>query len=128
MPSWPASASVGLVLESADVAGEPGLGGAARLLADALDALNRKAIALMEEIRDEYATPAADRDQRLIGPRGRRLRPGARSPPTRRELYHATQIATFADDRRRHGHRVHDELRGGGDRHRARAAAAGCRS
>ena len=49
-----------------DLAREPALGRAARLLARASStAMNRKAIALMEEIRDGRQATAADRGQRL---------------------------------------------------------------
>ncbi len=64
-----------------------------------LERLNRKAIGLMEELREEFESDdSAVRDQREHRPPGRRLQP-ARSccRPTRREEYHSIQINVFAD-------------------------------
>ena len=65
--------------------------------ASALDEANRKAIALLLAIRDEYETP----DTRIVisgnlGPRGDGYRPDSRMSVQQARDYHATQIQTFA--------------------------------
>ena len=65
--------------------------------ASALADVNRKAIALLEAIRDEYETP----DTRIVisgnlGPRGDGYRPDSRMSVQQARDYHATQIQTFA--------------------------------
>lgn len=65
--------------------------------ASALADVNRKAIALLEAIRDEYETP----DTRIVisgnlGPRGDGYRPDSRMSVQEAQDYHATQIQTFA--------------------------------
>lgn len=65
--------------------------------ASALADLNRKAIALLVAIRDEYETP----DTRIVisgnlGPRGDGYRPDSRMSAQQARDYHATQIQTFA--------------------------------
>ena len=82
-----------------------------------LDALNRRAIALMEELRDADAGRRAGRDQRLHRAAGRRLQ--ARRARCRADAardYHATQIETFADTAADMVTRDHDDLRRRGDR------------
>ena len=109
---------VGFVLESPTWRASPRWGAELGYSEEQLDALNRRAIALMEELRDEAGTAGAGRDQRLHRPAGRRLQPddqaerrrGARLPrhPDRHVPRH----------RRGHGHRDDADLRRGGDRAR----------
>ena len=94
-----------------------------------LDALNRRAIALMDEIRRRVrGRLRADRHQRLHRPAGRRLRP-VRDPQRRRGA--GVPLGPDRDlrgHRRGHGHRDHDDLRGRGDRaSRARPRRRACR-
>ena len=69
-----------------DLAGESPLGHASSATrTTSWTQLNRKAIALMEELRERYESAGhADRDQRLRRTAGRRLQPGARSSAPRR--------------------------------------------
>jgi S-methylmethionine-dependent homocysteine/selenocysteine methylase len=63
-----------------------------------LDAMNRKAIALMEEIRDEHETPATPFViSGCIGPQSDGYRPASTMSAGDAEDYHSTQSATFAD-------------------------------
>ena len=98
---------------------------------DRLDELNRRAVELLEELRTEYeadSTPIVISG--CIGPRGDGYVVGDDDHRRRRRRRTiATQIATFAGDRRRPRHRAHDDVRGGGGRHRPRRPCrGGCRS
>ncbi len=63
-----------------------------------LDELNRKAIALMEEIRERHQTSAAPMViSGCIGPQDDGYNPGELLSATAAQDYHSTQIATFAD-------------------------------
>ncbi|MFN2467284.1 MAG: homocysteine S-methyltransferase family protein [Gaiellaceae bacterium] len=63
-----------------------------------LEAMNRKAISLMEELRNVYETPAAPFViSGCVGPQSDGYQPSTRMTPGEAEDYHATQIATFAD-------------------------------
>jgi S-methylmethionine-dependent homocysteine/selenocysteine methylase len=65
---------------------------------DDLDAANRSAVALAEEIRaggEAKETPIVING--VIGPRGDGYDPGALMSPDEAEGYHARQVATFAD-------------------------------
>ena len=63
-----------------------------------LDALNRKAIALMEEIRADYETPEAPFViSGCIGPQSDGYQPTTVMSADEAEAYHGTQITTFAD-------------------------------
>jgi S-methylmethionine-dependent homocysteine/selenocysteine methylase len=64
---------------------------------DELDRLNRKAIGLMEELREEYENGAAFVISGCIGPQDDGYSPQTKLSATEAEDYHATQIATFAD-------------------------------
>ena len=91
---------------------------------DDLDAANRSAVALAEEIRaagEAEGTPIVING--VIGPRGDGYDPG-RADVRRRgaRRYHAPAGRDVRRQRRRHGHRGDDDLRRGGDRHRARRA------
>jgi S-methylmethionine-dependent homocysteine/selenocysteine methylase len=62
-----------------------------------LDRLNRKAIALMEAIRDEHANGAPVVISGCIGPQDDGYQPGELLSADAARDYHATQISTFAD-------------------------------
>ena len=63
-----------------------------------LDAMNRKAIALLEEIRHEHETPATPFViSGCIGPQSDGYRPASTMSAGEAEKYHSTQSATFAD-------------------------------
>jgi S-methylmethionine-dependent homocysteine/selenocysteine methylase len=63
-----------------------------------LDALNRKAIALMEEIRDSHQTNGAPVVvSGCIGPQDDGYSPATKLTAAEAQNYHATQIATFSD-------------------------------
>jgi S-methylmethionine-dependent homocysteine/selenocysteine methylase len=65
---------------------------------DQLDALNRKAIALMEEIRADYETHEAPFViSGCIGPQSDGYQPATVLSADEAEAYHGTQISTFAD-------------------------------
>ena len=66
---------VGLILESPTWRANPDWAAEIGYSLDELDSLNRKAIELMEEIRDGERVRLADRDQRLHRAAGRRLQP-----------------------------------------------------
>jgi S-methylmethionine-dependent homocysteine/selenocysteine methylase len=89
---------LGFVLESptwranADWAARIGYG-----LAE-LDQMNRRAIALMEEIRDEHETAHTSFViSGCIGPQSDGYRPATTMSASEAERYHSTQIATFGD-------------------------------
>ena len=90
---------------------------------DDLDAANRRAVALAEEIRaagEAEATPIVING--VIGPRGDGYDPGELMCADEAQRYHARQIATLRRQRRRHGHRRHHDQPRRGDRHRPRRA------
>ena len=60
-----------------------------------LDGFNRRAIALMEELRRELRPLVVISG--CVGPQRRRLQPVGAAAEDAAEAYHATQIATFAD-------------------------------
>ena len=62
-----------------------------------LDALNRKAIALMEELRAEYQGTAPIVISGCVGPEGDGYAPETMLTPDEAERYHAVQIGTFAE-------------------------------
>jgi S-methylmethionine-dependent homocysteine/selenocysteine methylase len=65
-----------------------------------LDRLNRRAIALMEEIRDEAEAEGGTGPiviSGCIGPQDDGYRPAATMSPEEAERYHAVQVGTFAD-------------------------------
>ncbi len=64
---------------------------------DELDALNRKAIALMEELRTEYAGRAPIVISGCVGPQSDGYSPETMLSADEAEAYHSTQIGTFAD-------------------------------
>ena len=66
-------------------------------LFEQLDALNRKAIELMVELRDEYAGEQPIVISGCVGPQGDGYAPDSMLTPDEAEAYHAVQIGTFAD-------------------------------
>jgi S-methylmethionine-dependent homocysteine/selenocysteine methylase len=89
--------SVGFILESATWRASSDWGNKLGYSRHALDEANRKAIALLHELRLELET---DRIPMVIsgcvGPRGDGYDPGVIMSPEEAEVYHAAQIGTFA--------------------------------
>jgi S-methylmethionine-dependent homocysteine/selenocysteine methylase len=88
---------VGLVLESPTWRANPGWAEKIGYPPAEVDALNRKAIALMEELRAEYAGTAPIVISGCIGPEGDGYAPDTMLTSDEAEQYHSTQITTFAD-------------------------------
>ena len=88
---------VGLVLEAPTWRASPGWAAQLGYSPGELDRLNRKAIALMEEIREEYASGAPIVISGCIGPEGDGYAPETMLTEAEAENYHSTQIGTFAD-------------------------------
>jgi S-methylmethionine-dependent homocysteine/selenocysteine methylase len=88
---------VGFVLESPTWRASPGWATQLGYSDEELDALNRKAIALMEEIRAEYQANAPIVISGCIGPEGDGYAPDTMLTADEAERHHAVQIGTFAD-------------------------------
>ena len=88
---------VGLVLESPTWRANPDWAAKIGYSLEELDAMNRKAIALMEEIREEYAAGRPIVISGCVGPHDDGYSPATMLTPEEAEQYHSTQIATFAD-------------------------------
>jgi S-methylmethionine-dependent homocysteine/selenocysteine methylase len=88
---------IGFVLESPTWRASPGWAAQLGYSPEQLDALNRKAIALMDELRAEYASAAPIVISGCIGPEGDGYAPETMLTADEAERYHATQIGTFAD-------------------------------
>jgi S-methylmethionine-dependent homocysteine/selenocysteine methylase len=88
---------LGLVLESPTWRASPNWAAQLGYSLDELDALNRKAIALMEDLRAEYASSAPVVISGCVGPEGDGYAPEAMLTTDEAEAYHAVQIGTFAD-------------------------------
>ena len=88
---------LGLVLESPTWRASPGWAEQLGYSLEQLDALNRKAIALMEELRDEYQGDAPIVISGCVGPEGDGYAPDTMLSADEAERYHSTQIGTFAD-------------------------------
>jgi homocysteine S-methyltransferase len=90
--------TVGIVLESATWRASPDWAALLGYSAEGLAELNRAAIDLLAEIRDEYAT---DRTPIVIsgcvGPRGDGYAPDSHLDAAEAERYHAVQIGTFGE-------------------------------
>ena len=117
----------GFVLESPTWRANPGWAEKIGYSEEKLEEANRKAIALMQELRleEDDAGNGPDRDQRLHRPARRRLQPGDDA-----ERRGGARLPLDADrdlrrHRRRHGHGDHDDLRRGGARRRAGGARGG---
>jgi S-methylmethionine-dependent homocysteine/selenocysteine methylase len=88
---------LGFVLESPTWRASPRWAGALGYAEHELDRLNRKAIALMEEIREEYEAGAAPVViSGCIGPQDDGYRPSEALSADAAQDYHATQVASFA--------------------------------
>ena len=93
-----ASSGTGFILESPTWRASPGWAQQLGYSDEELDALNRKAIALMEEIRERYESPDAPIViSGCIGPQGDGYSPETKLSADEAEEYHSTQIETFAD-------------------------------
>jgi S-methylmethionine-dependent homocysteine/selenocysteine methylase len=88
---------LGFVLESPTWRASPRWAAEIGYADEELDRLNRKAIALMEEVRDAYADGGPVVISGCIGPQDDGYRAGETLSADAAEEYHATQIATFAD-------------------------------
>ena len=88
---------LGLVLEAPTWRASPGWAGQLGHSLEELDRLNRKAIALMEELRTEYADRAPIVISGCIGPAGDGYAPETMLTADEAESHHSTQIGTFAD-------------------------------
>jgi S-methylmethionine-dependent homocysteine/selenocysteine methylase len=89
---------LGFVLESPTWRASPRWAAALGYSEPELDRLNRKAIVLMEDLREEYETGDAPLViSGCIGPQDDGYRPSATLSADAAQDYHATQIATFAD-------------------------------
>ena len=88
---------VGLVLETPTWRASPDWAEEIGYSLDELDALNRKAIALMEELREEYASGPPIVISGCIGPQGDGYSPATMLTADEAQRYHSTQTATFAD-------------------------------
>jgi len=86
---------VGLVLESPTWRASPRWAEELGVESQELDDLNRKAIALMEELRDEAAGVTVISG--CVGPWDDGYNPSSRLTADEAQEYHSTQIATFAD-------------------------------
>jgi S-methylmethionine-dependent homocysteine/selenocysteine methylase len=89
----------GFVLESPTWRASPRWAGKLRYSPEQLDELNRRAIALMEEIRDETASDLAGPVviSGCIGPHDDGYQPGSHLDADGSQEYHSTQIGTFAE-------------------------------
>ncbi|MEO5699062.1 MAG: homocysteine S-methyltransferase family protein [Casimicrobiaceae bacterium] len=88
----------GLVLETATWRASADWGDRLGYTADALAEANRKCVDLLEEVRDEYETPATPIViSGCIGPRGDGYVPTDLMSEGQAEDYHRVQVDTFAD-------------------------------
>ncbi len=88
---------VGFVLESPTWRASPRWAAELGYSEAELDQLNRKAIALMEELRDEYADGAPVVISGCVGPSDDGYNPAEMLSANAAHEYHRTQIGTFAD-------------------------------
>ena len=88
---------VGLVLESPTWRANPDWAAEIGYSRDDLEALNRKAIALMEEVRTEYGGRSPIVISGCVGPQSDGYRPETILSAAEAETYHSAQIGTFAD-------------------------------
>jgi S-methylmethionine-dependent homocysteine/selenocysteine methylase len=88
---------VGFVLETPTWRASPRWGAELGYSNEQLDALNRKAIALMEELRAEAGAEGAFLISGCIGPQDDGYNPTTKLSAQEARDYHSTQIATFAD-------------------------------
>jgi S-methylmethionine-dependent homocysteine/selenocysteine methylase len=88
---------LGFVLESPTWRASPRWAAELGYTEEQLDALNRKAIALMEELRDEAQSGAPFVISGCIGPQDDGYNPTTKLSPAEARYYHSTQIGTFSD-------------------------------
>jgi homocysteine S-methyltransferase len=88
---------VGLVLESPTWRANPDWAAQIGYSLDELEAMNRKAIALMEELRETYASDRPIVISGCVGPHDDGYSPATMLTPDEAQRYHSTQVATFAD-------------------------------
>jgi homocysteine S-methyltransferase len=88
---------LGLVLESPTWRASPGWASQLAYSPEQLDALNRKAIALMEELRTEYQGEAPIVISGCVGPEGDGYAPDTMLTAGEARRYHSVQIGTFAE-------------------------------
>jgi S-methylmethionine-dependent homocysteine/selenocysteine methylase len=88
---------LGLVLESPTWRASPGWASQLAYSPERLDALNRKAIALMEELRTEYQGEAPIVISGCVGPEGDGYAPDTMLTAGEARRYHSVQIGTFAE-------------------------------
>lgn len=89
---------VGFVLDTATWRANPDWAGQLGYSLDELDAANRSAVALAEDVRaagEAKGTPIVING--VVGPRGDGYDPGALMSPDEAQAYHARQVAAFAD-------------------------------
>jgi S-methylmethionine-dependent homocysteine/selenocysteine methylase len=87
----------GLILESPTWRANPDWGKAIGYSRDELSVLNRKAIALMEELRDRHADVSPVVISGCIGPQSDGYSPRTKLSPAEAQEYHSFQVRTFAD-------------------------------
>jgi len=88
----------GFILESATWRASPDWGDKLGYSAQALDGANRKAIALLRELKAEFETERSPMIiSGCIGPRGDGYDPGKVMSPEQAQAYHARQTGVFAD-------------------------------
>jgi S-methylmethionine-dependent homocysteine/selenocysteine methylase len=88
---------VGFVLESPTWRASPRWGAELGYTNEQLDVLNRKAIALMEELREGAGAESSFVISGCIGPQDDGYDPATKLSAAEAREYHSTQIATFAD-------------------------------
>jgi S-methylmethionine-dependent homocysteine/selenocysteine methylase len=88
---------MGFVLETPTWRANPEWGEQLGYPLDRLERANRRAVALMEELRDEHEGGEPFLVSGCIGPKGDGYHPAERLTADAAELYHRPQIATFAD-------------------------------
>ena len=107
VPRPRARARVGFVLDTATWRANPDWAARLGYGLDDLDAANRAAVTLAEELRAAGATEATPIViNGVIGPRGDGYDPGELMTADEAQRYHARQIATLRRQRGRHGHRA----------------------
>lgn len=90
--------SAGFILESPTWRANPDWGRKIGYDAAALERINREAIAMLLDVRDQYETPATPMVvSGNLGPRGDGYDPGARMRPEEARDYHRPQILAFHD-------------------------------
>ena len=88
---------LGFVLESPTWRANPGWAAKIGYSLTQLEALNRKAIALMEELRAEHGSTSTVVISGCVGPHGDGYAPDTMLSPEAAQDYHSVQLRTFAD-------------------------------